>query len=94
MIRRDGRRIVVSGPVTLGNVAALLEEGRRHFAEGAATVDLSEVTEMDSALLALSLAWLREAREAKRELTFSHPPEALQTLSRLYGVETLLPVKA
>ena len=94
MIRRDGRRIVVSGPVTLANVAQLLEEGRRHFAEGAATVDLSEVTEMDSALLALSLAWLREAREAKRELTFANPPEALQTLSRLYGVETLLPVKA
>ena len=94
MIRRDGRRIVVSGPVTLANVAQLLEEGRRHFAEGAATVDLSEVTEMDSALLALSLAWLREAREAKRDLTFANPPEALQTLSRLYGVEALLPVKA
>ena len=94
MIRRDGRRIVVSGPVTLANVARLLAEGRQHLAEGAAAVDLGEVTEMDSALLALSLAWLREAREAKRELTFVNPPEALQTLSRLYGVESLLPVKA
>jgi phospholipid transport system transporter-binding protein len=94
VIRRDGRRIVVSGPVTLANVAKLLEEGRQHLAEGAAAVDLGEVTEMDSALLALSLAWLREARQAKRELTFVNPPEALQTLSRLYGVETLLPVKA
>ena len=36
MIRRDGRRIVVSGPVTLANVARLLEEGRQHLAEGAA----------------------------------------------------------
>jgi phospholipid transport system transporter-binding protein len=94
VIRRDGRRIVVSGPVTLANVARLLEEGRQHLAEGAAAVDLAEVTEMDSALLALSLAWLREAREAKRELTFVNPPEALQTLSRLYGVETLLPIRA
>jgi phospholipid transport system transporter-binding protein len=94
MIRRDGRRIVVSGPVTLANVAKLLAEGRQHFAEGAGVVDLGEVTEMDSALLALSLAWLREARDAKRELTFANPPEALQTLCRLYGVETLLPVKA
>jgi phospholipid transport system transporter-binding protein len=94
VIRRDGRRIVVSGPVTLANVARLLEEGRQHFAEGATTVDLSEVTEMDSALLALGLAWLREAREAKRELAFANPPEALQTLSRLYGVESILPVKA
>jgi phospholipid transport system transporter-binding protein len=93
VIRRDGRRIVVSGPVTLANVARLLEEGRQHLAEGAAAVDLGEVTEMDSALLALSLAWLREAREAKRELTFANLPDALQTLSRLYGVEELLPVK-
>ena len=92
MIRRDGRRIVVSGPVTLANAARLLDEGRQHLAEGAATVDLGEVTELDSALLALSLAWLRDAREAKRELAFANLPEALQTLSRLYGVEGLLPV--
>jgi len=94
VIRREGRRLVVSGPVTLANVAKLLEEGRQHLAEGAGTVDLGEVTQMDSALLALSLAWLRDARAAKRELAFVNPPEALQTLSRLYGVETLLPLKA
>ena len=92
MIRREGRRIVVSGPVTLANVSKLLEEGRPR--QGAGAVDLGEVTEMDSALLALSLAWLRDARAAKRELAFVNPPEALQTLSRLYGVETLLPLKA
>ena len=94
MIRRDGRRIVVSGPVTLANVGKLLEEGRQHFAEGAGVVDLGEVRKLDSALLALSLAWLREARAAKRELTFANLPEALQTISRLYGVENLLPVTA
>jgi ABC-type transporter Mla MlaB component len=49
---------------------------------------------MDSTLLALALAWLREARAAKREIAFVNPPEALQTLSRLYGVEALLPSKA
>ena len=81
MIRRDGRRIVVSGPVTLANVAQAARgrppaprRGRGH------AVDLGEVTELDSALLALSLAWLRDAREAKRELAFANLPEALQTL--------------
>jgi phospholipid transport system transporter-binding protein len=93
MIRREGRKITVSGPVTLANAARLLEEGRQHLAEGARTVDFSEVTEMDSALLALALAWLREAREAKRELAFANLPESLQTISRLYGVDILLPVK-
>ena len=93
MIRREGRKITVSGPVTLANAARLLEEGRQHIAEGARTVDFSEVTEMDSALLALALAWLREARAARRELAFANLPESLQTISRLYGVDTLLPVK-
>ena len=94
MIRREGRRIVVSGPVTLANVAAMLEEGRRHFEEGVRTVDLAEVTDMDSSLLALMLAWLRDAKTRSRELTFANPPESLRTIARLYGVDGLLPVSA
>ena len=90
MIRREGRKITLSGPVTLANAARVLEEGRQHLAEGARTVDLGEVSEMDSALLALALALLRDARKAKREIAFANPPEAFQTLSRLYGVEELL----
>jgi len=91
MIRREGRRITVSGPVTLANAARVLDEGRQHLAEGVRTVDLGEVTELDSALLALALAWLRDARAAKREIAFANLPDGLQTLSRLYGVEDLLP---
>jgi phospholipid transport system transporter-binding protein len=91
VIRREGRRLVVSGPVTLANVAGLLEEGRRHLAEGVRTVDLGEITEMDSSLLALMLAWMREARGRGRDLGFVNMPESLQTIARLYGVDSLLP---
>jgi len=94
MIRREGRRIVVSGPVTLANVTRLLEEGRRHLEEGVQSVDLGEVTEMDSSLLALALAWLRDARARQKELSFTNLPASLQTIARLYGVEGLLPVAA
>ena len=92
MIRREGRRITLSGSVTLANATRLLDEGRQHLAEGARTVDLGEVTELDSALLAVILAWLRDARAAKRELAFANVPQPLQTLAHLYGVEELLPV--
>jgi len=91
MIRREAGRMLLSGPVKLGNVAQLLEEGRLHLAEGVATVDLSEVTELDSSALALLLAWLREAKAAGRALAFANLPEALRTIARLYGVEDLLP---
>ena len=92
MIRRESGRIVVSGPVTLANVAAVLEEGRRHLEEGVRTVDLGEVTEMDSAALALCLAWLRDAKAAGSAITFTNLPESLQTIARLYGVHSLLPL--
>jgi phospholipid transport system transporter-binding protein len=92
VIRREGRRMVLSGPVTLDNVVRLLHEGRQHIAEGVRSVDLGEVTDMDSALVAMLLAWLRDARSHQRELTFANPPESLQTIARLYGVDKLLPV--
>jgi len=92
VIRRDGRRMFVGGPVTLANVGSVLEDGRRHLDEGVRAVDLSEVTDMDSSLLAALLTWLREARAGGRELTFANLPEALQTIARLYGVDGLLPL--
>jgi len=91
VIRREGARLVLSGPVTLANAAALLEEGRRHLAEGVQTVDLGEVSEMDSALLALLLAWLRDARARDQRLDFTNLPESLRTIAQLYGVDRLLP---
>ena len=84
--------MMVSGPVTLANVAGLLEEGRRHLAEGVRTVDFGEVTEMDSSALALCLAWLRDAKAAGGALDFANLPESLQTIARLYGVHSLLPL--
>ena len=97
MIRRDGQRMTLSGPVTLANVAQVLEEGRRHLEEGrrrqdegVRVVDLAGVTEMDSALLALLLAWLRDARRRERVFEIANPPESLRTIARLYGVDGLL----
>ena len=91
MIRRDGGRIIVSGAVTLANVASVMEEGRRHLDEGVSTVDLGEVTDMDSSLLAMLFAWLRDARAHQREVAFANLPESVQTIARLYGVDGLIP---
>jgi phospholipid transport system transporter-binding protein len=91
-MRREGERLFLSGAVTLGNVAELLEEGRRHVEEGVHAIDLGAITELDSALLALLLAWLREAKARGAALEFVRPPEALRTIARLYGVDALIPV--
>ena len=90
MIRRDGERMVLGGAVTLANVSQVLEEGRRHLEDGVRTIDLGEVTEMDSSLLAALLAWLRDARGRQRQIAFANLPDSLRTLARLYGVDGLL----
>ena len=91
MIRRDGERMVVSGALTLTNVAAVLGEGNAAIGEGVRTVDLAEVGELDSSALALLLAWLREAKRQNRSLSFANLPQGLTTIARLYGVAELLP---
>ena len=91
MIRREGDRMVVSGALTLASVAAALQEGNAAIGEGARTVDLAEVGELDSSALALLLAWLREAKRQNRSLAFANLPQGLTTIARLYGVAELLP---
>ena len=91
MIKREGDRMVVSGPLTLSSVAAALGEGAAAIAQGARIVDLGEVGELDSSALALLLAWLREAKRRDVALSFTRLPEGLTTIARLYGVAELLP---
>ena len=91
MIRCEAERMIVSGPVTLANVAHVLEEGYAQIRSGARAVDLAEVTELDSSLLAVLLAWLREALRLGGRLEFNNLPEGLATMARLYGVVELLP---
>lgn len=94
MIRLDGDRMMVSGPLTLAHVAAALGEGNAAIGKGARSVDLGEVGELDSSALALLLAWLREAKRRNQDLVFTSLPQGLTTIARLYGVADLLPASA
>jgi len=94
MIRRDGEIMRVSGALTLASVAAELEQGKAAIVEGARSVDLAAVGELDSSALALLLAWLREAKRLGRALTFTNLPQGLTIIASLYGVADLLPGSA
>ena len=91
MIQREGERLSVNGPVTLANVTQVLEEGYAAIRSGAGAVDLKGVTELDSSLLAMLLAWMREALQAGRTLRLDNLPAGLTTIAELYGVDELLP---
>ena len=94
MIRREGERLYLAGPATLVQVATILQQGLEQLREGVSVIDLGEVTELDSSLLAALLAWLREARKLDRPLAFSRLPQGLTTIAGLYGVADLLPPPA
>jgi phospholipid transport system transporter-binding protein len=90
MIKREGDRMLVSGPLTLATVAGALREGNDAIAMGAREIDLGGVEALDSSALALLLAWLREAKRRGRQLSFARLPAGLTTIAELYGVAGLL----
>ena len=91
-IERIDGRLRVRGPVTLTSVQTLLDQVSRLFSDHDVRVDWSGVTEMDSAAVALMLAWVREATSRHASLHFENVGEKLKTLITLYGVGEFLPI--
>ena len=52
------------------------------------TIDLSEVSNTDSAGLALMIEWIKMARQYHVTLNFKNVPEQLQKLAKLSGFHT------
>lgn len=92
MIRREGNRLLLDGAVTVATVPSLLDAGATELRDGVEVVDFAAVTEVDSAALALALAWLRTARTSGRAIRFVNLPRAMANLARLYAVDELLPL--
>jgi phospholipid transport system transporter-binding protein len=90
MIRVEGERLYVSGPATLATAAALLEAAHAPLAAGVRRVDLGEVTELDSSLLAVLFDWMRAAKAGGQALSLERLPADLKSLAQLYGVAELL----
>ena len=94
MITQEGDRLLLQGPVTIATVSALLAQARTLLAPGVAVLDFADVTEVDSAAVALALECLRDARRRKLALSLANLPEAMQHLAELYAVSELLQADA
>lgn len=86
----DGERCAVQGALTMNNVSAVLEESARVFQGSRIIVDLTGVTEVDSAALSLLLEWRRVANAGNRVIEYTNLPANLRSLADLYGVSDLL----
>ena len=90
MILRDGDKLCVQGPITIGNVTAVIKQGDALFDHPDLVIDLAQVTEVDSSAVSMLLEWQRKAREHNQQLYFSNMPKNMNNLARLYGVSELI----
>jgi phospholipid transport system transporter-binding protein len=76
--------------MTVQQVTSLLAEGE--LPVGAPLeIDLTGVSDVDTAALSLLFEWMRRAAVRNCQLTFAHLPENLASLATLYGVLDLIP---
>ena len=88
-------RVAVRGPLRYATVPGLWQAARKLATEAPlVTVDLSGVTESDSAALALLLEWMREVRGRGGEIRCAGRPNQLEAIARVSGLEGLLPLGA
>jgi phospholipid transport system transporter-binding protein len=86
----EDERWLPTGPLTMDSVATVLAASAEAPLPATGVIDLERVEAVDSAGVALLLAWKRRAAAEGKPLAFAHLPASLASLAQLYGVEELL----
>lgn len=85
-------RLILKGDVDMRQAPSLLDRGRQLLSGGQQQrIDLSGVSRIDSAGVALLLDWTREAQRRRLDIRFDNVPEQVLAIARLCGVEDFLP---
>ena len=90
-ITKEGNRWLVNGAMSMPHVDALLAESASLEATKDIEIDLSAVSDVDTATISLLFEWLRQAHSRKCKVTYANLPENLASLATLYGVLELIP---
>ena len=85
-----GDRWLVAGALTVDTAAAVLKSSRVAALPKTGIVDLGGLDGVDSAAVAVLLAWWRRAAAEGVVLSFTGSPPSLSALADLYGVEELI----
>ena len=86
----EGERWMPAGSLTMDFVATVLAFSAEAALPATGVIDLERVAAVDSAGVALLLAWKRRAVAEGKPVAFAHLPPSLASLAQLYGVEDLL----
>ena len=80
----------ITGAMTMGEVEALLIESEALQQNALQSIDLAQVTDVDTAAISLMLEWIRRASARESEVVFKNIPDSLLSLINLYEVSTLI----
>ncbi len=92
-VRKTDNILYITGDLTQDTVMSALEQcckllvPRTHM-----DIDFSAITRCDSASVAFLTALLREGKGKEVQLRFSHLPEQMLQISRVSGLENILPL--
>ncbi len=91
VLEREGASLKLSGPITLNTVTRLLARGRAVLEQlpPAATLDLSGATRVDSAGVAMLVAFWRQRAQRGHHLAFTGIPDGLRPLLQMYDLESV-----
>jgi phospholipid transport system transporter-binding protein len=81
----------VSGAILVGNAAQVAQMGLDALSNGVQAIDLSGVTELDSAGIAVLLTWQRAVKAQSRPVAIVNIPDGMRKLAAVYGVADFLP---
>ncbi len=84
----------LNGAILMDNANAVLTESNVLQLEDHLQINLSQVTDVDTAALSLLMEWQRRAQLAGKKITFTHLPESLMSLAKLYGVADFIPASS
>ena len=76
--------------LNFSNAKQVLQEGLEAIHRGEHECDLNNLVQIDSASIAVLLAWQHAALTNRSSLRFLNTPENLVNLATLYGVKNLL----
>lgn len=76
--------------LNFANARQVLQEGLKAIANGEHECDLAKLEQVDSASVAVLLAWQKAAQQNNLHLRFRNTPASLISLASVYGVTELL----
>ena len=85
--------IAVNGIINFNNVVLAWQKGITMIgALENIKVNLKGLSQCDSSGLALFVEWIKTAKEQNKKITFVNVPNFVQDISRVYGLDGVLPI--